>query len=295
MKNDKAKRITAEAVDLGIAALISLLLMCILALASGKGIVSFLLVCPIIYFLYQLCLGGILTENTPGQALLGVRVVPVKEKTIPPIDMIVRAIIKAMPLLVIALFPQIWYITAVATFIYALIPLVRKDGRGIHDLAADTKVMPAENVKEQKSLPEKKQDKEQKPTVEQNACAEETNNENKEKKENEAEENIPEFTPGMVVIEGEYKGAYIPLDKEVVLGRSTSCNLVFDESLPEVSRRHCSIRYDYAKDAYILTDLNSSYGTFLEDGSMLKGTAVLLPENAQFRIGKKEKFLLRRS
>lgn len=274
MKDIKIKRIMAEGTDLGIAMLASLLFMCILALASGKGIVSFLLVCPIIYFLYQLCLGGILTENTPGQALLGVRVVPVKEKTIPPIDMVVRAIIKAMPLLVIALFPQIWYIAAVATLIYVLIPFVRKDGRGIHDLAADTMVMPVEEQKEH---------------------AEEINNENREKKENEAEEKTPEFTPGMVVIEGEYRGAYIPLDKEAVLGRSTSCNLVFDESLPEVSRRHCSIRYDYAKDAYVLTDLNSSYGTFLEDGSMLKGTSVLLPENAQFRIGKKEKFLLRRS
>jgi len=274
MKDIKIKRIMAEGTDLGITMLASLLFMCILALASEKGIVSFLLVCPIIYFLYQLCLGGILTENTPGQFLFGVMVMPVKEKTIPPIDMVVRAIIKAMPLLVIALFPQIWYIAAVATLIYVLIPFVRKDGRGIHDLAADTMVMPAEEQKEH---------------------AEEINNENKEKKENEAEEKTLEFIPGMVVIEGEYKGAYIPLDKEVVLGRSTSCNLVFDESLPEVSRRHCSIRYDYAKDAYILTDLNSSYGTFLEDGSMLKGTAVLLPENAQFRIGKKEKFLLRRS
>lgn len=274
MKDIKIKRIMAEGTDLGITVLVSLLFMCILVLASGKGMVSFLLVCPIVYFLYQLCLGGMLTENTPGQALLGVKVVPVKEENIPPIDLVVRAIIKTMPLLVIALFPQIWYVTAVTALVYLLIPFVRKDGRGIHDLAADTKVLPVEKQKEH---------------------TEEINNEDKEKKEKKIEKKIPEFTPGMIVIEGEYKGAYIPLDTEVILGRSTSCNLVFDESLPEVSRRHCSIKYDYDKDAYILTDLNSSYGTFLEDGSMLKGTSVLLPESAQFRIGKKEKFLLRRN
>ena len=273
MKNNNIKRIMAEATDLGIILLVSLLLMCVLALSSGKGIMSFWLVCPIIYFLYQLCLGGAITEYTPGQALFGVRVMPVKEETIPPIDRVVRAIIKTMPLLVIVLFPQICYVTIMVGFLYLLIPFFHKEGKGIHDLAADTKVI----YREEKCL-QSAVEKEQKP---------------EESKKDELEKE--EFTPGMAVIDGEYKGAYIPLDKEVVLGRSPKCNLIFDDGLPEVSRRHCSIKYDYEKGAYLLTDLNSSYGTFLEDGSMLKGTSVLLGENAQFRIGKRETFVLRRS
>ncbi|MEW6261950.1 MAG: FHA domain-containing protein [Thermodesulfobacteriota bacterium] len=58
----------------------------------------------------------------------------------------------------------------------------------------------------------------------------------------------------------------------VIIGRSLECDIRIDN--PAVSRRHASL--ENVKDEYILTDLGSSNGTFL-NGQPLKGTATLKP------------------
>lgn len=55
-----------------------------------------------------------------------------------------------------------------------------------------------------------------------------------------------------------------------MLGRDpTECNIVFDKNTPGISGRHCQVVYDGNEDRFLLTDLGSSYGTFLGNGKKL--------------------------
>ncbi len=54
----------------------------------------------------------------------------------------------------------------------------------------------------------------------------------------------------------------------VLIGRSKAdCAITFSEKTPGVSGRHCSLQWNGS--AFILTDLNSTYGTFLQNGQKL--------------------------
>ena len=59
----------------------------------------------------------------------------------------------------------------------------------------------------------------------------------------------------------------IPAGMDMAIGRSTDrCNIVLDDT--DVSRIHCTIRYESKSGLFVLTD-KSSNGTFLQDGSRL--------------------------
>ena len=63
---------------------------------------------------------------------------------------------------------------------------------------------------------------------------------------------------------GTYKGALIPIEGDVVVGRDeTVCNVVIKE--PYVSRRHCVIHYNYQNGTYVVTDYSTT-GVFYQNG-----------------------------
>ena len=68
-----------------------------------------------------------------------------------------------------------------------------------------------------------------------------------------------------------YSGQSFDLLKgKVVIGRDpATCNIVFDKNTPGISGRHCQVVYDPNEDCFIITDLGSSYGTFLGNGKKL--------------------------
>ena len=72
-------------------------------------------------------------------------------------------------------------------------------------------------------------------------------------------------------VTGKYAGQSFDLLKgKVVIGRDpATCNIVFDKNAPGISGRHCQISYDQNEDCFIITDLGSSYGTFLGNGKKL--------------------------
>lgn len=72
-------------------------------------------------------------------------------------------------------------------------------------------------------------------------------------------------------VTGKFAGQSFDLEKgKVIIGRdAASSNIVFDENTPGISRRHCQIVYDPAEDDFLITDLGSSYGTFLGNGKKL--------------------------
>ena len=72
-------------------------------------------------------------------------------------------------------------------------------------------------------------------------------------------------------VTGKYAGQRFDLLKgKVVIGRDpATCNIVFDKNTPGISGRHCQVAYDANEDCFLLTDLGSSYGTFLGNGQKL--------------------------
>ena len=72
-------------------------------------------------------------------------------------------------------------------------------------------------------------------------------------------------------VTGRYAGQRFDLLKgKVVIGRDpATCNIVFDKNTPGISGRHCQVVYDANEDCFLITDLGSSYGTFLGNGKKL--------------------------
>lgn len=72
-------------------------------------------------------------------------------------------------------------------------------------------------------------------------------------------------------VTGKYAGQKFDLLKgKVVIGRDpTTCNIVFDKNTPGISGRHCQVVYDANEDCFLITDLGSSYGTYLGNGKKL--------------------------
>lgn len=57
----------------------------------------------------------------------------------------------------------------------------------------------------------------------------------------------------------------------ILVGRDTvHCTIVYREGTPGVSGRHCSIEWDPRTEEFLITDLRSTYGTFLMDGQRLQ-------------------------
>lgn len=72
-------------------------------------------------------------------------------------------------------------------------------------------------------------------------------------------------------VTGKYAGQKFDLMRgKIVIGRDpTECNIVYDKNTPGISGRHCQIVYDGNEDRFLITDLGSSYGTFLGNGKKL--------------------------
>ena len=77
-------------------------------------------------------------------------------------------------------------------------------------------------------------------------------------------------------VTGKYAGQRFDLLKgKVIIGRDpASCNIVFDKNTPGISGRHCQVVYDANEDCFLITDLGSSYGTYLGNGKKLTANVV---------------------
>lgn len=80
----------------------------------------------------------------------------------------------------------------------------------------------------------------------------------------------------------------------ILIGRNRAdCAIAFKEGTPGVSGKHCSVSYDSASSDFIITDLRSSYGTFLQNGKKLEpGTPHHLRAGDRFYLGDSENLLV---
>lgn len=85
-------------------------------------------------------------------------------------------------------------------------------------------------------------------------------------------------------ITGAYAGAEVELGAGgIILGRDAGeAQLIIDS--PKISRRHCQIIYDNAKNQYVVTDYSSN-GTFVGSRRLTKGVAEILPSGTIINLG----------
>ena len=97
-------------------------------------------------------------------------------------------------------------------------------------------------------------------------------------------------------VTGKYAGQSFDLaGGKVVLGRDpASCNIVFEKNTPGVSGRHCQVAYDPNGECFLITDLGSSYGTFLGNGKKLTAnvTEKLFPGDTFYLCDNANRFVV---
>lgn len=76
----------------------------------------------------------------------------------------------------------------------------------------------------------------------------------------------------------------------VQLGRdSATCRLVYQDGTPGVSSHHCQIYFDAQEGMFVVTDLHSTYGTFLAGGQRIAPEApAKLPPKSAIYLGEVE-------
>jgi len=85
----------------------------------------------------------------------------------------------------------------------------------------------------------------------------------------------------------QHAGLSMQVSKQpLLLGRDVAaCRIIFKEGTPGVSSKHCQIYYDDNNSSFILTDLKSTYGTFLSNGQKLTS-------NVPYTLKQKDSFYL---
>ncbi len=92
-------------------------------------------------------------------------------------------------------------------------------------------------------------------------------------------------------VKGFYAGMSLTETEGLILGRSASeCQLVFPKNAAGISRLHCGLFIDKEKQAMILQDMNSTYGTFLNGRKLEKGEAAEMKNGDRLSIGNGQVF-----
>jgi len=94
-----------------------------------------------------------------------------------------------------------------------------------------------------------------------------------------------EGTPRLWGVEGEFAGSGFKVSScWLTLGRDVSqCGLIFPYDAGEVSRKHCSLKYEEDRGLFLLEDHHSSNGTYLSGGERLEpGIVYELPPGSRF-------------
>ncbi|MBF0338049.1 MAG: FHA domain-containing protein [Nitrospirae bacterium] len=93
--------------------------------------------------------------------------------------------------------------------------------------------------------------------------------------------------PILRCLSGEYEGAVIPVDKEIIIGRDPAKASVVLHSI-EVSRSHMSIVYQSSSGTFIINDLDSKNGVYVaraEETQFKKVKTTVLRDGDRFIVG----------
>lgn len=83
---------------------------------------------------------------------------------------------------------------------------------------------------------------------------------------------------------GALVGQQITLKGEMMVGtNSNACQIVFPKGTPGISGRHCTIKID--KGVVTVTDIGSTYGTWIDDNKLQAGQPVVLHRGHTLKLG----------
>lgn len=102
-------------------------------------------------------------------------------------------------------------------------------------------------------------------------------------------------TPMVKSLSPQHNGACFAIaGAPIMVGRDPrTCAIAFREGTMGVSGRHCSIAWDAANQAFIVTDLNSSYGTYFTTGQRLQpNMGYALKPGEGFYVGDKSNMIV---
>ena len=97
--------------------------------------------------------------------------------------------------------------------------------------------------------------------------------------------------PVLRSLAAQHGGMAVPLHHQPVqVGRdSATCRLVYRDDTPGVSSHHCQVFFDEREQVFVVTDLHSSYGTFLAGGQRLApDVPTKLPPKSSIYLGEVE-------
>lgn len=102
-------------------------------------------------------------------------------------------------------------------------------------------------------------------------------------------EEKPAGSPVIRSLSPQHGGLVVQLHHQqpVQIGRdSATCRLVYQDGTPGVSSHHCQVYYDEGEGMFVVTDLNSTYGTFQAGGQRIPPqTPTKLPPKSSFYLG----------
>ncbi|MFC5470192.1 FHA domain-containing protein [Cohnella suwonensis] len=93
--------------------------------------------------------------------------------------------------------------------------------------------------------------------------------------------------PRLCGVAGEHAGSrYRLTGRRLTIGRDPArCAVLYPYEFADISRVHCTVRYDDARGIFLLEDNGSSNGTFLDNGERLKpGAKVELRSGERFAL-----------
>jgi len=103
--------------------------------------------------------------------------------------------------------------------------------------------------------------------------------------------NIADKIPQITGISGHFNGKSFNVPgRGILFGRdSESCNFVFPDTTPGISRNHCKLRFNPQSNIFILYELGSSHGTFLANGIRIaQGQPVTLQPGEEFYLASQD-------
>ena len=99
----------------------------------------------------------------------------------------------------------------------------------------------------------------------------------------------PAGSPVLRSLAPQHGGLVVQLHHQqpVQIGRDqATCRLVYQDGTPGVSSHHCQVYFDEHEGVFVVTDLNSTYGTFLAGGQRIQPqTPTKLPPKSSFYLG----------
>ncbi len=93
-------------------------------------------------------------------------------------------------------------------------------------------------------------------------------------------------SPRIVGLSGPFAGSSFSVpERGLIIGRDGAiCSVVYPQNTPGISGTHCKITYNASTGMFLLQDLDSSYGTYLQNGTRVSHQPIALDSGAQFYL-----------